>query len=167
MDAVDFGSLYERHSGDVLRFALYLTGDRAEAEDVTSETFARAWTAREEIRVGTVKAYLFMIARNLVRSLRRKAPAPVVLEEEEPDRGAGPAAAASARNQLARVLACVQRLPEVERAALLMRAQGELSYEAIAAALDLSVVAVRVKVHRARLKLDELLESRGSHASHA
>jgi hypothetical protein len=103
VDAVDFGSLYERHSGDVLRFALYLTGERAEAEDVTSETFARAWTVREEIRVGTVKAYLFMIARNLVRDERRRA-RPSVLEEHEPD-----------------------------RAALLMRAQGELSYEAIAA----------------------------------
>jgi RNA polymerase sigma-70 factor (ECF subfamily) len=49
----------------------------------------------------------------------------------------------------------LQRLAEVDRAALLMRAQGELSYEQIAAALGISVVAARVKVHRARLELLE------------
>jgi RNA polymerase sigma-70 factor (ECF subfamily) len=62
----------------------------------------------------------------------------------------------------------MQRLPELDRAALLMRAQGELSYEAIAAALGLSTVAARVKVHRARLELSELQEGKGTiHVHHA
>ena len=37
----DFEQLYERHARDVYRFALYLSGDRAVAEDITSETFVR------------------------------------------------------------------------------------------------------------------------------
>jgi RNA polymerase sigma-70 factor (ECF subfamily) len=169
VDEVDFGTLYERHADDVLRFALYLAGERAEAEDIAAETFARAWVAREEIRVGTVKAYLLMIARNLYRSSKRRGLRPSVVDEHVPDPGAAPEAGAHARGELERVLAAVQRLPELDRAALLMRAQGELSYEAIAAALDLSVAATRVKVHRARLKLSELVPEEGkkTHEHHA
>ena len=69
----DFSALYERYAPDVFRFALYLSGDRHEAEDITSETFVRAWTAPEPIRTATVKGYLLTIARNLfLQGLRRK-----------------------------------------------------------------------------------------------
>jgi RNA polymerase sigma-70 factor (ECF subfamily) len=156
MDEVDFGTLYERHANDVFRFALYLTGHRAEAEDVASETFVRAWMTRDEIRVGTVKAYLLMIARNLCRTWSRTGVRATAIDEHARDPGPAPDASAIAVDQLSATLARLQRLPEIDRAALLMRAQGELSYEAIAAALALSVVAARVKVHRARLALSEL-----------
>jgi DNA-directed RNA polymerase specialized sigma24 family protein len=63
VDDVDFASVYERHAADVYRFALYMSGNIQTAEDVTSETFARGWTARGRIQVSTVKAYLMMIAR--------------------------------------------------------------------------------------------------------
>jgi len=65
MEAPDFGSLYQRYSRDVLRFALYLTGSRSEAEDIVSETFVRAWLSGGPIRIVTVKSYLLAIARNL------------------------------------------------------------------------------------------------------
>jgi RNA polymerase sigma-70 factor (ECF subfamily) len=48
----------------VFRFALYLSGNRSDAEDITSETFVRAWTSSARIRTNTVKGYLFTIARN-------------------------------------------------------------------------------------------------------
>src|SRR5258707_15661166 len=57
--------IYQRHAADVFRYALFLCGNRAQAEDITSETFVRLWTAPGEIRVTTVKAYLFTIARHL------------------------------------------------------------------------------------------------------
>ena len=41
----DFSSLYKKYAPDVYRFALYLSGERGDAEDITSETFVRAWTA--------------------------------------------------------------------------------------------------------------------------
>src|SRR5580765_1119334 len=56
-----FGELYARYAQDVYRFALYLSGDRHEAEDITSETFVRAWTATVPIRTETVKGYLLTI----------------------------------------------------------------------------------------------------------
>jgi RNA polymerase sigma-70 factor (ECF subfamily) len=70
-----------------------------------------------------------------------------------PDPKASPYAAAEGRIELARVLAELQQLPEVDRTVLLLRVQEELSYQEIADAVQLSLPAVKVKIHRARLKL--------------
>ena len=68
----DFEALYARHARDVFRFAIYLCGDRAKAEDITSEAFVRAWNGSGEIRAATAKTYLFTIARNCyLQSLRQ------------------------------------------------------------------------------------------------
>ena len=45
-DVVDFSELYRTHAGDVYRFALFLSGDAAAADDIVSETFVRLWHAR-------------------------------------------------------------------------------------------------------------------------
>jgi DNA-directed RNA polymerase specialized sigma24 family protein len=51
-------SLYEGYSRDVFRFALYLSGNWQDAEDITAETFVRAWVAEDSIGLATVKGYL-------------------------------------------------------------------------------------------------------------
>jgi RNA polymerase sigma-70 factor (ECF subfamily) len=108
-----------------------------------------------------VKAYLFAIARNLhrmgFRSGRRISP----LDESVADGRPGPDLHAEGRDQLARVLAALQELPEADRAAVLMRAQDGMSHAEIARALGLSEVAVKVKVHRARLRLAALRTGEG------
>jgi RNA polymerase sigma-70 factor (ECF subfamily) len=156
METIEFGELYERYARDVLRFAWYLTGSRQEAEDITSETFVRAWTDSETLRVDTIKAYLFAIARNLHVDWRRRETRRGELAKEPEDPSPGPEGESGGKSELRAVIKALQQLPEVDRAALLMRTEEELSYEAIAAALGLSVVAVRVKVHRARMKLASL-----------
>ncbi len=144
-----FEELYRRHFPDVHRFALYLTGDPAEAEDIASETFARAWAADAPLRAQSLDAYLFTIARNLHRrGYRRRRLA--ALSAEAPDAPPGPERELAGRSELAAMLARLQILPEADRAALLMRAFHDLSYEEIAAALGLSAAAAKVKVHRAR-----------------
>ena len=99
MDELDFSSVYARHAGDVYRFALYLSGSIQTAEDVTAETFARAWTARGRIRMGSVKAYLLVIARNLCHDAHR-APTHQALPEghDPPDHTADQERSALARN---------------------------------------------------------------------
>ena len=47
----------------------------------------------------------------------------------------------------------LQALPEIDRAAFILRVQQELPYEEVARVLQLSLVAVKVKIHRARKKL--------------
>jgi RNA polymerase sigma-70 factor (ECF subfamily) len=154
-DAVmtDIGALYKKYAPDVFRFAVYLSGNRDDAADITSETFVRAWTTPDRINVSTVKAYLFTIARNLFLQELRKKPRRAELTDEMCDPQPDPARQAEQRAELDAVLAELQNLPEVDRTALLMRALENIPYEEIALALNISVTTAKVKVHRARLLL--------------
>ncbi len=149
----DFNALYQKYALDVLRFALYLSGNRAEAEDITSETFVRAWTSPEPIRAATVKGYLFTIARNLFLQGLRKGKRNVELDTEMRDPQAGPHQLAEEKAEFAAVLAGLQKLPEMDRSVVVMRAFEGMSYEEISQALGIPLGTVKVKIHRARLAL--------------
>jgi RNA polymerase sigma-70 factor, ECF subfamily len=151
--AGDLSAIFRTYAPDVFRFALYLSGNREEAEDITSETFVRAWSAPDRIEMATVKAYLFTIARNLFRMERRRSRKSGELDETLRDPQAGPGRIAEGRQELDAVLAALQQLPEIDRAALLMRAFEEMPYEEIARSLEISQGTAKVKVHRARLML--------------
>ena len=148
-----FHEIYSSYAKDVYRFALYMSGDPAMADDVTSETFIRVWMSPEPVRMATVKAYLLTIARNLCLMERRQSSRRQGLDELLPDGGHGALRQVEAKDELERVLRALQEFPEADRAALLMRAEEGLPYEEIAAALGLPTATVKVKVHRARLKL--------------
>jgi RNA polymerase sigma-70 factor (ECF subfamily) len=161
----DFQALYQKYAHDLFRFALYLTGNRAEAEDIVSETFVRAWTAPGQIRQPTVKGYLLVIARNCYRQgLRRSGRLSSLSGEEQDfaDPRQAPHESAEQRAELASVMEDLQRLPEIDRTALLMSAVEEMPYEQIALTLGLSLGAVKTKIHRARLKLEQARQSRRS-----
>jgi RNA polymerase sigma-70 factor, ECF subfamily len=148
-----FDTLYKKYAPDVYHFALYLSGERGDAEDITSETFVRVWATSEPIRVATVKGYLFTIARNLFLQGLRKKSRRVALDDDLRDPQASPYTQAEQKAELRAVLAELQKLPEIDRAALLMRAFDEMPYEEIAQALGISLAAVKVKIHRARLAI--------------
>ena len=135
------------------RFSFWLAGDGLEAEDITSETFIRAWTGKSPIRTETLKAYLFTIARNVFLQRRRKRERQVSLEDIYPDPSPGPASLLESRLELGRVQRVLRTLPEIDRAAFVLRVQHELPYAEIARTLELSVTATKVKVHRVRRKL--------------
>jgi RNA polymerase sigma-70 factor, ECF subfamily len=151
-----FEALYKKYAADVYHFSLYLSGERGEAEDITSETFVRAWASSEPIRVATVKGYLFTIARNLFLQGLRKKSRHVALDDDLRDPQASPYAQAEHKQELRAVLAGLQKLPEIDRAALVMRAFDEMPYEEIAQALGISLATVKVKIHRARLALGDI-----------
>lgn len=150
----DFHDLYTRYAGDIYRFALFLCGDEAEAEDITAETFARALTGKAPLVSATVKGYLLTIARNLhlesVRRLKRFTELPPELPDLAPDLEH----VVSHKTELEAVQAYLQTFPEVDRAALLLRADG-VAYDEIANSLNISLSSAKVKVHRLRMKLVE------------
>ena len=154
----DFHELYTRYARDVHRFALYLSCDPALADDITSETFLRAWSSASPIREATVKAYLFTIVRNLYLRERTRAARLVELTDSLPSGAASQDIRVEHQNTLTAVLIALRVLPEVDRAALLMRTQDGMSYEEIAQALQLTLSSAKVKVHRARMKLAVLVE---------
>lgn len=153
----NFHELYQMYAQDVYRFAYWLCGNTQDAEDITSETFVRALTTRGEIQAETVKGYLLTIARNLAykRSNREKRFVPLdgALLASQP----GPHKLVEQSINVQAALQFIQTLPETDRAALVLRLQNDLPYEEIAAILNLSLAAARVKVHRARLKLTEYM----------
>jgi len=149
----DFHDLYARYAGDVHRLVTYLSGDPAMADDITSETFLRAWTSSSPIKEATVKAYLFTIARHLYFAEARQRARHDELPESMPSTAPSVEDRVEHQATLARVLKALAHLPAIDRAALLLRTRDGLSYEDIAAALELSLSSVKVKVHRARLKL--------------
>ncbi len=150
---LNFQDLYESYATEVYRFALWLAGDSSEAEDITSETFIRAWVHNSTIRTETLKAYLFTIARNVYLGQRRKRKHQVTLDHVYPDPAPGPDKLVESRLELLRVQSVLQTLPEIDRAAFVLRVQHELPYAEIARVLELSVTASKVKVHRVRKKL--------------
>jgi RNA polymerase sigma-70 factor, ECF subfamily len=152
---MDFQSLYGKYAPAVRRFALFLCGDPAIADDITSDTFLRVWLSRGRIRELTVKSYLFAIARNAYRDVHRRGWRRAALDQRDADPRTGMHAHLEQKEELAAVLVELQELPEIDRAALLMRALNEMPYDEIAVALDITVSTARVKVHRARVKLME------------
>jgi RNA polymerase sigma-70 factor, ECF subfamily len=150
---IGFHDLYERHWRDVYRFALFLSGNAAHAENLTSDTFVRAWTARGTIREATIRAYLLTITRNLWRDMERRNRRHVSLD------AAGEPAVSPEGDQLAELGWTERQLELVaagDRDALLLHARDGLSYDEVARRLHISVGAVKSRVFRARQALAAL-----------
>ncbi len=148
-----FEQLYNTYFPDVYRFAVWLTHDTTQAEDVASETFIRAWAKRDRLRTETLKGYLFAIARNIFIKHRHRSDKDEQLPEELADGSPDPHRAAAARMDLDRVTRALSQMPSPDRLALVLRTEHSLPYEEIARVLDISVGAARVKIHRARRRL--------------
>lgn len=153
---ITFHNLYQKYAKDVYRFAYWLSGSAMEADDITAETFTRAWTSRREIRAATVKAYLFAIARNLYLEQLRKEKRLIKLEPDHVDPLPQPESAVQHRLDLQMAQEMIQSLPEIDRTVFLLRVQHDLPYAEIARITNLSLSAVKVKVHRVRLRLAEM-----------
>ena len=170
-----FASLYERHAALVLAYARRRIG-AAEAEDVLAETFLVAWRRREEVPVDALP-WLYAVAgnvlRNRVRTERRRtalsarlAAESARLEAESARGGAAPPAPLAADHLPAdadapdpRLRAALDRLRPIDREALLLTAWEGLSTERAARAAGCSRATFHVRLHRARKRLAQALES--------
>jgi RNA polymerase sigma-70 factor (ECF subfamily) len=156
-DTTTFHDVYSRYSADVFRFSYWLCGNADDAKDITSETFVRLWTAKAEVRVGTVKAYLFSIARNIYIRSKGREDRFSPINPEAPDAGHLPDHLTAVQSELDVTLKAMKSLPELDRTLLILLAQEELPYEEIAKITGLSVAAAKVRVFRARAKLLSLV----------
>jgi len=145
-----FEELYISYSPEVYRFATWLSGNTNEAEDITAETFTRAWVNFAKIKTETLKGYLFTIARNIYLESLRKHKIYEPLDEEHPDSHPSLEKSFETKSEIDQIRAIVLTLPEIDRSAFVMRVQYDLSYAEIARVLQTSEGAVKVKVHRVR-----------------
>jgi len=161
-DRTAFAKIVSAHWDRLFRWLFQMTRDRHRAEDLTQETFLKALVALKTFRAGSnFRAWLFRIGHNnfvnLKRSQRRTT---AVLPDDAPDeRGQDdPAATAEDRETLAKVQAAVRALPADFRAALLLRAEQDLSFKEVAAVMGITEETARWRVFKARQKLVQLLE---------
>jgi RNA polymerase sigma factor (sigma-70 family) len=158
-----FGTIHDRYRARLFAYARQmLGGSQSDAEDVLQDVFLRAYNAlRVDGRDVALRAWLYRVAHNrCIDQLRR--PAPAAEDIYDINRGVSTdlLAEAERREDLRRLIADVRGLPEQQRSALLMREMEGLSYNDLAAALGVTVPAVKSLLVRARVGLVEAIEAR-------
>jgi RNA polymerase sigma factor (sigma-70 family) len=146
----------------VYRFALRLCGDRHAAEDLTQETFLRAWRQRKRLRdLRAARFWLFRIAANLWRDRVRRGRSPVSaaepLAEAEKGREPPPERLAAGREELGRALEALAALPPRQREVLYLSACEGLTGAEVATVLGISTAAAKANLSLARKALRERL----------
>jgi RNA polymerase sigma-70 factor (ECF subfamily) len=145
-------TLFAAHRDGVFRYLCRIVGP-GDAPDLTQEVFLRVTrTPVPATTEGGERAWVFRVARNLALNHRRDiARQPNTVELAEASRPASQEMAAAIREAL-------DRLSHTDRDVFLLREEGGLSYEEIAASCDITRAAVRSRLHRARQQLRELLQ---------
>ena len=152
---MDFEEIYRRYFRDVYRYLLRLSGSRAAAEDITSETFLRAMQALPRFRGDCdVRVWLCRIARNTYFSYRRD---PDNLPAEEPEEAERPAPSPEEevlrQEEGRRLRQLLHELEEPYREVFLWRHYGGLGFREIGELFGKSENWACVTYHRARGKL--------------
>ena len=156
-----FDETLARYGAEIYRFALHLTRNRTDADDLYQETALKAYRAWDRLPCdANHRAWLYRIASNTFLSDRRKASR---LRSLDADARAESIPAASrdddgrldANSVLHEVEAFIEQLPPKQRIALVQRKYLEMGYSDIAVALDSSEEAARRNVHEALRKLRE------------
>ncbi|MCU0236949.1 MAG: RNA polymerase sigma factor [Acidobacteria bacterium] len=132
---------------------LGFAGNAADARDLAQETFAKALSHYEADRPENPQAWIMRIARNtcLDQARRRKSRGPLhPISEWTAVDGRTPESEAGREEEIAIVRRAIAALPGRLREVLVMREYGELAYQEIALALDLSAGTVMSRLNRAR-----------------
>jgi len=157
-DGQAFRELANALLAPVLRFAWRLLGSHADAEEIAQETLLRLWqqAPRWEPRA-RVKTWVFRVAHNLcVDALRRRRKSTDAASEPA-SHSVGPGALMEHKELAEAVQAALLKLPEKQRAALVLMQYDGFTQSEAAAVLELSVSAVESLVARARRTLRQEL----------
>jgi RNA polymerase sigma factor (sigma-70 family) len=158
-----FEAIVERYQSRLLGFCRQMLGSTEDAEDILQEVFVNAYRAMlADEREINLRPWLYRIARNRCLNYLRK---PKADAQESMDMVPEVEAASTAervhnREEFRQILSDVNKLPETQRAALLLREMDALSYEEIAAAMETTVPSVKSLLVRARISLAEASQAR-------
>ena len=168
VDAPDTPAFFEAYYDRVYRYVQSMVHNSPEAEDLTQETFLRAYKERESLREsGALVAWLYRIATHAaldkLRQRARRAPKESdmdVNEIELPDRDSVSLQQGIEQGEMS---ACVQKfladLPDNYRSVILLHDMEELTGSQIAGLLDLPLATVKMRLHRARQRLQAALRA--------
>ncbi len=155
-----FDTLVRLHTPRMYQVALRVVGDPADAEDVVQEAWISAWRALPRFRGDSAPStWLYRVVTNAALGLLRRQRSSIPLDAETMqgmiavDEADGPEHAALRGEQIAEVHRALATLDPSQRVPLVLREFEGLSYEEVAAVLDITVPAVRSRLHRARSAL--------------
>jgi RNA polymerase sigma factor (sigma-70 family) len=159
-DPAGFATLFDRHATAIRDYLARRVGPQP-AEDLTGETFLIAFSRREDYDLAHQNAlpWLYGIASNLVRERRRaevrqlRALARTGVDDVLADHAESVSAKVTAQASTRVLAGALARLTAGERDVLLLMAWAGLSYDELAAALDIPLGTVRSRLHRARTKV--------------
>lgn len=156
--------LYQKYQKEIYLYLLSLCKDFQLAEDLTQETFLKALLSLSDSHTN-MRAWLYMVARNLYYNYRKKERNNVSLGELEgnlQDEKAEELLMRLLKNERARILyQAMQQLGEPKREILTLQYYGGMSQKEIAAFLRLTPENVRVLAHRGKRELREYMEAKG------
>ncbi|MBK5232844.1 MAG: sigma-70 family RNA polymerase sigma factor, partial [Thermoleophilia bacterium] len=158
-----FDIIVDRYQARLLGFCRQMIGSTEDAEDVLQEVFVNAYKAMiADNREINLRPWLYRIARNRsLNHLRKpKADAQESMDMVPMTVEGGTAEKVHNREEFRQLLNDVTKLPETQRAALLLREIDALSYEEIAEAMDTTVPSVKSLLVRARISLAEASQAR-------
>jgi RNA polymerase sigma factor (sigma-70 family) len=158
-----FETIVDRYQGRLQGFCRQMLGSTEDAEDVLQEVFVNAYRAMlADEREINLRPWLYRIARNRCLNHLRK---PTADAQESMDMVPAVEASSTAervhnREEFRQILGDVNKLPETQRSALLLREMDALSYEEIATAMDTTVPSIKSLLVRARISLAEASQAR-------
>ncbi len=152
----------------IFRYIQSMVRDEAEAEDLTQETFLRAYQRRDTLREEAARtAWLYRIATHMsldrLRRYARRAPLESEVDPDETDVAEPNSPSLQQTMEQDEMSGCVQdylnRLPDNYRAVILLHDMHELTAQEIAQLLGESLPTVKIRLHRARVKLTAALRA--------
>lgn len=168
-DTEAYGQLVRAYQKQVYALCLRMVGDPGEAEDLTQEAFVKSWQGLEYYRYeAAFSTWLYRLTTNLcldhLRRRKRQAALTAAWDEEAEyrDTALTPEEACLRREAYGELDAAMAALSPEDRALLVLRVVRELSYEEIAADLNIPVGTVKSRLSRARMRLKESFRGNGN-----
>lgn len=154
--------VYEKYHRELYLYIYSLSRNHHIAEDLTQETFLKALLSLPEEQ-GNIRAWLYMVARNLFFNYREKASRNVSLEEEmkRSDEEKDLLANMIENERKLQLYQALKKLDMKKREILLLQYFGDLSQKEIAAVLHITPENVRVLAYRAKKELKKYMEQQG------
>lgn len=154
--------VYEKYHRELYLYIYSLSRNHHIAEDLTQETFLKALLSLPEEH-GNIRAWLYMVARNLFLNYRKKASRNVSLEEEmkRSDEEKDLLANMIENERKLQLYQALKKLDMKKREILLLQYFGDLSQKEIAAVLHITPENVRVLAYRAKKELKKYMEQQG------
>jgi len=154
MTTAEYNQCVDDHSDNVYRFILKNIKDEDEAKDIVQDSYEKLWLKATEVSYSKAKSYLFTIAYHTMIDRIRKKKRSTALEENYEDK----LYYNKQYSDLKKVInEAVNKLPEIQKAVVLLRDYEGYSYEEIGEITKLTEAQVKVYIYRARVFLKQYI----------